>query len=386
MSKHYFDAAEFKQRQDRARSAMQARGIDLLLVISPVNLNYLIGSCAKSFQKFQCLFFPLNAGPLTVLTRRSEVAEYQDLSLADDVRGWNGGDPEDPIDVFEKIFHEKRLAGKRIGIEMPRYYLSVPDFLRLRDVVSGCTVVDASGLVEETKFVKSSREQDYIRKAAELNDAGMTACTEALRAGATELEVAGEVYRTMARAGSGTAASAMNFASGERSCYAHVPPSERVIQKYDFVHVEFGSNYRQYCSTIGRQFAVGAPSRRMVEIFDTIRRAADACIVAMKPGVPAKVPHEAAKAVIVEAGMEEGRWHLTGYGVAPGFPPSWGESISLFGDCDRPLEAGMVLSVEPPVFLHKEGLGARTVDNVLITETGCEILSKITRDLIVVDR
>jgi Xaa-Pro dipeptidase len=105
----------------------------------------------------------------------------------------------------------------------------------------------------------------------------------------------------------------------------------------------------------------------------------------MGPGVPALVAHEASKRVIVEAGLNQYRAHTSGYGMAPGFPPSWGESPNLFGGSADVLRAGMVVSVEPALFLPEEGLGVRLIDNVLITETGIEVLSRTKRDLIVVD-
>jgi len=103
----------------------------------------------------------------------------------------------------------------------------------------------------------------------------------------------------------------------------------------------------------------------------------------MRPGVPTTVPHEAAKRAIARRGFDEFRLHTTGYGIAPGFPPSWQENIQMFPNDAHVLEPGMVLSVEPPVFVHPERLGARLVDNVLITETGNLVLSQISRDLIV---
>jgi Xaa-Pro dipeptidase len=101
--------------------------------------------------------------------------------------------------------------------------------------------------------------------------------------------------------------------------------------------------------------------------------------------VPAVVPHEAARRVIMEAGLDHGRVHTSGYGLAPGFPPTWGEPLHLFGGSPYTLQAGMVVTVEPPVFLGNERLGARIIDNVLVTDNGAELLSRFSRDLIVIE-
>lgn len=148
------------------------------------------------------------------------------------------------------------------------------------------------------------------------------------------------------------------------------------------MHLEFGAAYRRYSTTISRQFCLGKPTSRLHEIYQVVRDACDACIAEIRAGVPATRPHEAAKKVIADAGMDEYRLHTTGYGIAPGYPPSWGEYIHLFADSTYTLEAGMVLSVESPVFIHKENLGVRIIDNVLVTESGAEILSGFSRDLI----
>ena len=112
------------------------------------------------------------------------------------------------------------------------------------------------------------------------------------------------------------------------------------------------------------------------------RAAFEACVDKIRDGVPATVPHEAAKRVIAEAGMDRYRLHTTGYGVGPGVPPSWGEPLNMFGGSTDILRAGMVVSVEPPVFIAEERLGARIIDNVLVTETGADLLSDYTLDLI----
>ncbi len=383
MSKHDFEPAEFATRQARARAAMEAAGIDLLIVVSPVNIHYLIGSRAKSYQEFQCLFFTLEDAPLTVLCRLAEVPEYTDLTLAGDVRGWGGREPEDPIDAFRAIVEEKRYLGRRVGLEVPYYYLGAHDYVRLKELLGDALAIEATRLVEDLKLVKSPAEIAYIRKAAAIADAGMETCVETLAEGMTELEVAAEMHRTMMRLGSEVPASPMNFVSGERTCYGHGMPGERKIGRGDFMHVEYGDAYRRYTSTIGRQMCLGEPTSRMRELYKVVRGACDACIAGIRAGVPAVEPHNAAKKVIADAGMDRYRLHTTGYGIAPGVPPSWGESIHMFGGSDYVLEAGMVVSIEPPVFIHAEKLGARVIDNVLVTATGAEVLSRFERDLIV---
>src|SRR5215208_2865937 len=83
-----------------------------------------------------------------------------------------------------------------------------------------------------------------------------------------------------------------------------------------------------------------SPGGRLNEVYAVVREACDACLAEIRGGVPAVRPHEAAKRVIAEAGLDRHRVHTTGYGIAPGFPPSWGEPIHMFGGSTYVLEAG----------------------------------------------
>jgi Xaa-Pro dipeptidase len=232
--------------------------------------------------------------------------------------------------------------------------------------------------------VKSPAEIAYIRRASAIADEAMAVFAAGLQPGRSELAVAGDVYGALLARGSGLSASPINLVSGARSAYSHGAPTERVLQSGDFGSVEYGATWRRYTATIGRQFCLGQPTARMRELYEIVRRACDACIAEIRDGAPATAPHEAAKQLIAAAGLEHGRVHTSGYGLAPGFPPSWGEPVHMIGGARHVLRAGMVLSVEPPVFLGDEGLGARIIDNVLVTSQGCELLSRRSRDLIAV--
>ena len=112
------------------------------------------------------------------------------------------------------------------------------------------------------------------------------------------------------RAAAASAASPINLVSGERSCFSHGAPTEQAAACGRFrVSVEYGATWRRYTATIGRQFCIGRPTARMLELTDIVRRACDACIAQIRDGVPATVPHEAAKRVIADAGLEHGRVH-----------------------------------------------------------------------------
>ncbi len=382
-----FAPEEYADRQARVRAAMEEAGIDVLLVVDPKNLNWLIGFRAKSYQEFQCLVFPLEDEPLTIICRQAEVAELTDLTLADEVRGWSGQEPEDPVDVLADVLRAGGYLGRRVGVECPYYYLSAQDHAKVVALLGDAYALDATSLVEPLKLVKSPAELALIRRAAGIADRGMHAAVQAIREGASEFDVAAALYHSLLTNGSDLPASPVNFMSGERTAYGHGAATERRIRRGDAMHLEYGAAYHRYTSTIGRNLALGAPSRRHQELHDINRAACDALIAAVRPGISSEIPHLEAKRVIAEAGLEAGRTHTSGYGIAPGFPPSYGESIhfhSGYPYSPAELREGMVMTIEPPIFLQSERLGVRLLDNLLVTADGAELLSDYPRDLLVV--
>jgi Xaa-Pro dipeptidase len=385
MSKNDFTEAEFRDRQARVRRAVGEAGLDWLIVIHPVSIHWLIGAETKSYQAFQCLPVAAEERPLAIFTRESERCEFENDTLADEIVGWGGGEPEDPIEAFARLAERLNLKRTRVGIEVPAYYLHPHHYLRLKDLFGSALVSEPSNLVHDLKLVKSPAEITLIREAARIADAAMNACVDAFRDGNTELQVAGAVYNKLLSSGSGLPASTINLVSGERLGFSHGAPTLRTIRRSDGGNVELGAAYKRYTATLGRQFSLGPPPARVREIYNIVRTAGDAMIAELRPGIPAARPHEAAKRIIAEAGYDRYRIHTSGYGIAPGVPPASGEPLNLFGGSTNTLQAGMMVSVEPPIFIPEERIGARIIDNVLITEAGAERLSRWSRDLIVID-
>ncbi len=383
MSKYDFTADEFTDRRARVRNAIAAAGLDWMVLFHPVSIRWLTGSDAKSYQEFQCLLISAKPGPIVVLTRDGERSEFLVDALVDDLVTWGGGIMEDPIAAFDRLATRYNVHKSRVGMEVPAYYLHPHHYVQLRDLLGPALVAEPNTLVHDLTLVKSPAELAYIRQSSRIGDEAMAIFLGELAEGKSELALAGKVYYALLSRDSGIAASTLNLVTGDRTSFSHGAPTERILQRGDYGNIEYGSAYRRYASTIGRQFCLGEPTPRMRELYDIVRRASDACIAEIRAGVPAIVPHEAAKRVIAEAGLEHGRVHTTGYGLAPGFPPTWGEPIHMIGGSTYTLEAGMVITVEPPVFLHEERLGARIIDNVLVTHDGCELLTRATRDLII---
>ncbi len=383
MSKNDFEISEFEKRHSRVRLEMEKFGIELLLVFAPANINYLIGTPSKGYQEFQVLFFPLKPDKLTIITRLPDSPHLKAESLADEVIGWGGREPEDPIDVMKRVMRERNFSGLQTGVEVPYYYLHPYDYKKIIDLIGDSLVKDATDLIGSIRLIKSPAEIEYVKKAALILDKSMETGLKSINAGKTERQVSADIHHTLLLSGSDIPSSPMNFLSGPRSAFAHAEPSDRVISNGDFMHIQFGAHWKRYCCTIGRQISLGKPTQRMLDIYQVARDAVDACIEVIKPGVPATVPHEAAKNIISKAGMDRYRLHMTGYAVGAAFPPSWVEPLVLESNCPYILQEGMVIAVEPPLFGLEDGLGVRVIENVLINKNGAQALCKTTRDLMI---
>jgi Xaa-Pro dipeptidase len=382
MSKQDFTPEEFAARLRRARAAVGAAGLDWLVVLHPVSIHWLTGGEAKSYQAFQCLLLAAEERPLTLLSRGSDIGEWLDDALVDEAVPWGGPEPEDPIAAFARLARDRGLLSARVGIEVPGYYLHPHHYVQLKEALGSALVAEPTNLIHELKAVKSPAELAFVRQAAAHADAALHACLAVAAPGRSELEVAAEAYRALLASGCGLPASTMNLMSGERLCYPHGAPTQRVLRRGDGGNIELGAAFRRYTATLGRNFQLGRPPARLREIHAVVREAGEAMIAAIRPGVPAIEPHLAAKRIIAAAGFDAGRLHTSGYGLAPGFPPSWGEPLNMFGGATGVIAEGMVLTVEPPIFLHAERLGARLIDNVIVTASGAELLSKVPREII----
>ena len=381
MSKEFFSKEEFEERWKKVRDSMKKFEIELLMVIAPTNINYLIGTPAKGYQEFEELFFSINSDPSVMFTRRSEVEMMTDYSLADEVYGWGGQESEDPIDALKKLMIEKNFLNKRIGIEVPYYYLHPFEYKKITDMLGNSLVHDSTNLIGDIKLIKSEAELNYVRKASDIADKSFNAGLNKIVSGISEREVSAAIHNEMFMNGGDIPSSPMNFLTGNRSMYAHGEPSDKKIQIGDFMHLQFGSHYRRYCCTIGRNICLGDPNKKMKEIFEVTKEAGDACIAAMGPGKKVKIAHDAAVALIKSAGMDKYRLHMTGYAVGIAFPPTWVEPLIVDGSSNKTFEKGMVIAVEPPIFSYDDKIGVRLNDNVIITDDGVEVLSKSSREL-----
>ena len=190
-----FEQGEYEGRLERARRAMAERGLDAMLLFGPHNIFYLSGMDTENFVDYQCLVVPREGDP-TLVILDVERARYENSSWLPNVETYHSS--EDPVALTRAAM--KTQVGK-IGVERRASAFSVDLLEKLAASLPRADLVDAFGVVEQLRLVKSPAEIAYMRRAAELSELGTAAGIEAMRPGAADYEIAAAVTGEMYRAG-----------------------------------------------------------------------------------------------------------------------------------------------------------------------------------------
>ena len=280
--------------------------------------------------------------------------------------------------IFQQAIKSLDLDGKRIGVE-PRQ-MRLLEYGLIKAGVPGADFPDASPLVNNLRARKDEDEIASIRKAVKAAQSALEASIPQIRIGMTEKELASELVVQLLRAGS---QSDLPFApivsSGPNSANPHASPSDRKIHGGDLLVVDWGATVEGYISDLTRTFAVGEVDAEYRKIHQVVLEANAAGREAGRQGSPCANVDIAARSVIEQAGYGKYFTHRTGHGIGM----EGHEEPYMRGDNRQILEPGMAFTVEPGIYLPGRN-GARIEDNVVISETGADVLSDMPRDIRVV--
>jgi Xaa-Pro aminopeptidase len=234
-----------------------------------------------------------------------------------------------------------------------------------------------NGAVEKLRAVKDAGELTALQDAADIISAVFRRVLGKIHSGVSELAVAAEIdYEIKRLGGSGNSFETI-VASGERSAWAHARPTSRPIGKNELVVLDQGAILAGYCSDLTRSVFVGKASRKVKSLYAAVSEAQEAGKHAIRPGVASGDVDRATRSALRKAKLDRYFTHSTGHGL--GLEVHEGPRL---GRGERTiLEAGMVLTVEPGVYLEGFG-GIRIEDDVVVTAKGAVDLTTAPRDLI----
>jgi len=371
-----FSLEEYDERVARLRREMAERELDALLVFTAENSFYLCGYQSIGYSSFQCLIVP-KQGNLTLLVREMELGCANYSSTVDDIVLYS--DDQQSAIVLLDVLQSRGFTRGRIGLEDESPFLTARDFNRISATI-GSAAVPVSGLVEKLRAVKSPKEIEFFRESARVTEAGIAEGLAAVKAGATENDVAAAMFHGCMTRGGEYMSSQPIITAGKKSGVAHTTFHRYVLREGDVALLELGGCYNRYTAALMRTGVVGKPSAEARRMYDTCVDALAACIDAIKPGIPAEVPHLACQAIIDKAGYTDNFRKRAGYSVGVSFPPDWGEGhiVSLSAGDKTLLEPGMVFHI-PPALREYGSHGVGVSETVLVTRDGCEVLTNYTR-------
>jgi Xaa-Pro aminopeptidase len=271
----------------------------------------------------------------------------------------------------------QRLQPATLGFEAD--YLTCSQYLLLQEQLEGTELQPAGGVIEAFRQVKDEQEIALLREAAAITCAAYRGVLGEIATGVTEMEIAGLIECNMRRLGGGSPAFETIVAAGERGALPHGLASERKLQRGDLVVLDLGATYQGYCGDLTRTVAVAVCGEKERQVYELVRQAQLQAVQAVRAGVTGGEVDAVARGYLTEAGYGDYFNHSLGHSVGLYIH----EGPRLAPGSDTVLQAGMVVTVEPGVYLPGWG-GVRIEDTVLVTERGCDILTPISKELAVI--
>ena len=368
------------RRQHTIREELASRGLDALVVTSLPNILYLTnftGSSAIVVLTAARVFFITDFRYLTVLAEAGGTPhECPDLEVVTVNGSYDG--------TLAALLTSH--SWRRIGFEAA--HLTVDRYRWLTTTVAASGPADAElvateRLVERARVRKDPYEIATLREAARRLSLVASAAPADVRRGLTERDVALAIDRRVRQAGFERPAFDTIVASGPNAALPHARPGERTITEGDVVVLDFGGVYDSYCVDLTRTVSVGPASARAREVYAAVREARSRAIAAVTPGRSRFDIDAAARDTLERYGLGEAFGHGTGHGL--GIEVHEDPRISRrrpdVDTEDETLLSGMIFTIEPGAYLPGWG-GVRIEDDVLVTDTGVEVLTDTTTELI----
>lgn len=239
---------------------------------------------------------------------------------------------------------------------------------------------DVDEAIRRLRMIKSSEEIAAIRAAQRITDGAFSHICGYIKVGMTEREIAGELLDYTYRHGSERPAFDYIVVSGKNSSKPHGVPTDKAVDRGDFVTMDFGCVVDGYHSDMTRTVAVGKVSDRQKSVYDTVLAAQLAALSAVRAGVKTSDIDAAARDLISGAGYGDCFGHSTGHSVGLEI-----HEAPSFAETDVNIcESGMIMTVEPGIYIEGE-FGVRIEDMVVVTEGGAENLTASGKELVVLD-
>lgn len=352
---------------------LKEQQLDAAFITTPDNVFYVSGFHSNPHERLLGVMVFPEADPFLIAPKM----EVPDVEAA----GWTfetvgHADTDNAWDLVAEAVGRRSISVKKIAIE--KSHLTVERLELLKSAFKEAEIEGFDDQLNQMRVIKDESELELMRKAAELADYAIEVGCKEIAEGKTELEILMAIEFEMKRKGVYMSFDTMVL-SGPKAASPHGTPGDRKVQKGDFVLFDLGIVYKGYCSDITRTVSFGEPNEEQKVIYETVRKAEQAAVDAVKPGVLAKDLDKIARDIITEAGYGEFFTHRLGHGLGI----SVHEFPSVTATNELVLKEGMVFTIEPGIY--KTGVaGVRIEDDVVVTKDGVEVLTKFPKELTIV--
>lgn len=386
-----FTRAEFANRLEKTRRAMEAKGVDLLIVTDPSNMNWLTGYEGWSFYVHQCVIVPpdgepiwygrgqdANGAKLTAYLKNESIIGYPDHYVQSTERH--------PMDHLSGILADRGWGGLRIGVEMDNYYFSAAAYASLAKHLPNARFTDCTALVNWQRAVKSPQEIDYMRKAGRIVEKMHARIFDKIEVGMRKCDLVAEIYdagiRGDADFGGDYPAIVPLLPSGRDASAPHLTWDDKPMQAGLGTFFEIAGCYHRYHLPLSRTVFLGKPTQAFLDAEKATLEGMEAGLAAARPGNTCEDIARGFFDVLKKYGILKD--NRTGYPIGVSYPPDWGErTMSLRPGDKTVLQPGMTFHFMTGLWL--EDMGFELTESILINETGVECLSKVPRKLFVKD-
>lgn len=347
----------------KLRQALQQADLPALLVTSAHSRRYLTG-------------FTGTAGVAVITANEAFfITDFRYTEQANDqIEGYEIIEQKTTlIEAVAQLVEDKQLT--KLGFEQDA--MTYAEYDRYANALKA-ELVPTSGLVEKIRLIKTEDELTIIKQACKIADDAYEHILTFIKPGMTELEVSNELEFFMRKQGATSSSFDIIVASGTRSALPHGVATDKVIESGDFVTLDFGAYYNGYVSDVTRTLAVGEPSDKLKEIYQVVLDSQLLALEKIKPGMTGKEADAISRDYIASKGYGEAFGHSLGHGI--GLEVHEGPGLSSRSDVV--LEPGMVITIEPGIYLPGIG-GVRIEDDALVTETGVEKLTHTSKELVI---
>lgn len=352
-----------QKRLGKFEAKLAQSEVDGILVTGQNNIYYLTG------------FWGTEATVFISGKRRLFVTDSRYILIAKaSVKGFDIIESRQALEEIAKIIKEDGLT--KIGFDSQVTY---GFYQGLSALFADYQLIAMSNFIEDLRMIKDETEIATIRRACQISDQAFIDVLDIIKPGqTTEMDVNHFLDHRMRQLGAEGASFEFIVASGYRSAMPHGRASEKVIQTGETLTLDFGCYYQHYVSDMTRTIHIGHVTDQEREIYDVVLRANKALIEQAKEGVTYREFDAIPREIINTAGYGANFTHGIGHGIGLDI-----HEYPYFGKSDEAIKAGMVLTDEPGIYLDDK-YGVRIEDDLLITETGCEVLTLAPKELIVI--